>query len=63
MLYFTMRWPQVCGLKARDFVHTFEDAPPYSNTFRSKLITAKGSLDIPTMKNQSEVKDDILALL
>lgn len=48
---------QVCGLKAKDFVHTFGDAHIYSNHVeQAKLQLTREPRNLPTMKINPDVK-------
>lgn len=48
---------QVCGLKAKDFVHTFGDAHIYSNHVeQAKLQLTREPRALPTMKINPDVK-------
>jgi thymidylate synthase len=53
----TMMVAQVCGLKAKDFVHTFGDAHIYSNHVdQAKLQLSRDPRPLPQMRINSEVK-------
>ena len=53
----TMMVAQVCGLKAKDFVHTFGDAHIYSNHVeQSKLQLSRDPRPLPQMRINPEVK-------
>ena len=48
---------QVCGLKAKEFVHTFGDAHIYSNHVeQAKLQLTRTPKPLPTMRINPEVK-------
>ena len=48
---------QVCGLKAKEFVHTFGDAHIYSNHVeQAKLQLTREPRKLPTMKINPDVK-------
>lgn len=54
----TMMVAQVCGLKAKDFVHTFGDAHIYSNHVeQAKLQLSRDPRPLPQMRINPEVKD------
>ncbi len=54
----TMMVAQVCGLKAKDFVHTFGDAHIYSNHVeQAKLQLSRDPRALPQMRINPEVKD------
>jgi thymidylate synthase len=54
----TMMVAQVCGLKAKDFVHTFGDAHIYSNHVeQAKLQLSREPRPLPQMRINPEVKD------
>ena len=54
----TMMVAQVCGLKAKDFVHTFGDAHIYSNHVeQAKLQLSRNPRTLPQMRINPEVKD------
>ena len=54
----TMMVAQVCGLKAKDFVHTFGDAHIYSNHVeQAKLQLSRNPRPLPQMRINPEVKD------
>ena len=54
----TMMVAQVCGLKAKDFVHTFGDAHIYSNHVeQAKLQLSRDPRPMPQMRINPEVKD------
>ena len=54
----TMMVAQVCGLKPKDFVHTFGDAHIYSNHVeQAKLQLSRDPRPLPTMRINPEVKD------
>lgn len=53
----TMMVAQVCGLKAKDFVHTFGDAHIYSNHVeQAKLQLSRDPRPLPQMRINPEVK-------
>ncbi len=53
----TMMVAQVCGLKAKDFVHTFGDAHIYSNHVeQAKLQLSREPRPLPQMRINPEVK-------
>ena len=53
----TMMVAQVCGLKAKDFVHTFGDAHIYSNHVeQAKLQLSREPSPLPQMRINPEVK-------
>lgn len=53
----TMMVAQVCGLKAKDFVHTFGDAHIYSNHVeQAKLQLSRDPRALPQMRINPEVK-------
>ena len=53
----TMMVAQVCGLKAKDFVHTFGDAHIYSNHVeQTKLQLSRDPRPLPQMRINPEVK-------
>ena len=53
----TMMVAQVCGLKAKDFVHTFGDAHIYSNHVeQAKLQLSRDPRPLPQMRISPEVK-------
>ena len=53
----TMMVAQVCGLKAKDFVHTFGDAHIYSNHVeQAKLQLSRNPRPLPQMRINPEVK-------
>ena len=53
----TMMVAQVCGLKAKDFVHTFGDAHIYSNhVVQAKLQLSRDPRPLPQMRINPEVK-------
>jgi thymidylate synthase len=54
----TMMVAQVCGLKAKDFVHTFGGAHIYSNHVeQAKLQLSRDPRALPQMRINPEVKD------
>ena len=54
----TMMVAQVCGLKVKDFVHTFGDAHIYSNHVeQAKLQLSRDPRPLPQMRINPEVKD------
>ena len=54
----TMMVAQVCGLKAKDFVHTFGDAHIYSNHVeQAKLQLSRDPRPLPQMRINPEVND------
>jgi len=54
----TMMVAQVCGLRARDFVHTFGDAHLYKNHFeQARLQLSRAPRPLPTMRINPEVND------
>ena len=54
----TMMMAQVCGLKAKDFVHTIGDAHIYTNHFEQvRLQLTREPKSLPTMKINPEKKD------
>ena len=54
----TMMVAQVCGLEVGDFVHTLGDAHLYSNHLAQvDLQLSRGTLPLPTMHINPEVKD------
>ena len=54
----TMMVAQVCGLKPKDFVHTFGDAHIYSNHVeQAKLQLSREPRPLPQMRINPEVKD------
>ena len=53
----TMMVAQVCGLKAKDFVHTFGDAHIYSNHVeQAKLQLSRDPRSLPQMRINPDVK-------
>ena len=53
----TMMVAQVCGLKAKDFVHTFGDAHIYSNHVeQAKLQLSRDPRPLPQMRINPEIK-------
>ncbi len=55
---FTMMVAQVCGLKAKDFVHTLGDSHIYTNHIdQSELQLTREPLSLPTMTLNPKVKD------
>ena len=53
----TMMVAQVCGLKAKDFVHTFGDAHIYSNHVeQAKLQLSREPRPLPQMRINPDVK-------
>ncbi|MBP5291273.1 MAG: thymidylate synthase, partial [Lachnospiraceae bacterium] len=53
----TMMVAQVCGLKAKDFVHTFGDAHIYSNHVeQAKLQLSRDPRALPQMRINPEIK-------
>ena len=54
----TLMVAQVCGLKAREFVHTFGDLHLYSNhEEQAKLQLSREPRTLPTMRLNPDVKD------